>query len=108
MTRTPSLMLGGGLTGIAWETGILLSLERRGIHPRDARKTSGRRWQRSARWHCALAQSRTSASVIVAPDATTRSAMGKNSLDPKARAASAVAGLDQADRVADAVRAVWD
>ena len=49
-----------------------------------------------------------SASVIVAPDATTQSAMGKNSLDPKARAASAVAGLDQADRVADAVRAVWD
>ena len=32
-----ALVLGvGGVTGIAWETGILLGLERRGIHLRDA------------------------------------------------------------------------
>lgn len=47
------------------------------------------------------------ASTLVAPDADTRAAMGRNPLDPKARTASARAGLEQADRVADVVRGTW-
>lgn len=47
------------------------------------------------------------ASVLVAPDADARAAMGRNSLDPAFRAASAEAGLAQAARVAGAVTAAW-
>lgn len=46
-------------------------------------------------------------SALVAPDAAVRSAMGRNALDPAARAASAVAGFEQANRVADDVRTAW-
>ena len=49
----------------------------------------------------------TNSFAVVAPDAATRAAMGRNPLDPKARAASARAGLEQADRVAKVVRGVW-
>lgn len=48
-----------------------------------------------------------SASALVSPDAPARRAMGRNSLDPSARPASAVAGLEQADRVAEVVAAAW-
>ncbi len=46
-------------------------------------------------------------STLVSPDGAAKAAMGRNSLDPGARAASAAAGLEQADRIADLVRAAW-
>lgn len=56
-----------------------------------------------------LAASAPTRSVIVAPDAPAKSAMGRNSLDPAARASAARAGLAQAERVAeDVARAVGD
>jgi NTE family protein len=45
--------------------------------------------------------------VIVAPDAAARAAIGRNVLDPARRAASAAAGRAQAASVADQVRSVW-
>ncbi|MEQ1736274.1 MAG: patatin-like phospholipase family protein [Rhodoglobus sp.] len=45
--------------------------------------------------------------IVVSADATASAAMGRNSLDPTKRRASALAGLEQADRAADAVGAVW-
>jgi NTE family protein len=47
------------------------------------------------------------ASALIAPDAEARRTMGRNSLDPAFRASSAEAGLEQAERVAEAVRAAW-
>jgi NTE family protein len=46
-------------------------------------------------------------SALIAPDAEARRAMGRNSLDPAFRAASAEAGLAQSGRVADLVRGAW-
>ncbi|HSP09582.1 MAG TPA: patatin-like phospholipase family protein [Candidatus Dormibacteraeota bacterium] len=46
-------------------------------------------------------------SVIVSPDAESRTAIGRNVLDPAQRAASARAGLRQAAAVAAVVEAVW-
>ncbi len=45
--------------------------------------------------------------TVVAPDRDARRAIGRNVLDPSARAATARAGLAQAASVADAVAAVW-
>jgi NTE family protein len=45
--------------------------------------------------------------VVLAPDAGARRAIGRNVLDPAHRPASARAGLAQAASVADEVRAVW-
>lgn len=45
--------------------------------------------------------------AVVSPDPAAVAAVGKNVLDPAARAASARAGRRQAKRVADHVRAVW-
>ncbi len=47
------------------------------------------------------------AGVVVGADTIATATMGRNSLDPTARAASARAGLAQADRSADAIAAVW-
>lgn len=47
------------------------------------------------------------ASALVSPDAEARALLGRNSLDPAFRAASARAGLAQAERVAEVVRAAW-
>ena len=46
-------------------------------------------------------------SIVVVPDAAARAAIGKNVLDPAARAGAAQAGRAQAAVVADQVRAVW-
>jgi len=46
--------------------------------------------------------------IVVSPDREAASLMGSDPLDPTARAASARAGFDQAERVADAVGAVWN
>jgi len=46
-------------------------------------------------------------SALISPDSVANSAMGKNALDPNARAASARAGFEQAARVAQAVRDAW-
>lgn len=46
-------------------------------------------------------------SVLISPDADAVSAIGKNVLDPGARAASARAGRAQAASVVDEVRAIW-
>ncbi|MDL9978321.1 patatin-like phospholipase family protein [Microbacterium sp. ASV49] len=46
--------------------------------------------------------------AIITPDADAKVARGRNSLDPAARRPSAEAGLAQAHRVAEQVRAVWD
>jgi len=46
-------------------------------------------------------------SVIVAPDAAARKAIGANVLDPARRADAARAGREQAARVVDSMRAVW-
>ena len=46
-------------------------------------------------------------SALISPDSAANSAMGKNALDPNARAASARAGFEQAARVAQAVRDAW-
>lgn len=54
-----------------------------------------------------LAAIRPQGSVVVAPDSIARAEMGRNPLDPRARAASARAGLGQAERVAGLVRAAW-
>jgi len=54
-----------------------------------------------------LARLGASSSLLVSPDAEARRSMGNNSLDPTARAGSAVAGLEQADRVAATVSAAW-
>lgn len=45
--------------------------------------------------------------VVIAPDAAARRAIGRNVLDPAQRAGSARAGLAQAASVVDQVRAVW-
>lgn len=45
--------------------------------------------------------------VVLAPDEASRAAIGRNVLDPAARAASARAGRDQAVRVLDRVRDLW-
>ncbi|MEI4277488.1 patatin-like phospholipase family protein [Klenkia terrae] len=45
--------------------------------------------------------------VVVRPDAGSTAAIGKNVLDPAARAPSAQAGRAQAEAVADQVREVW-
>lgn len=54
-----------------------------------------------------LAAAHPAASVIVSPDADARAVIGKNPLDPRARTAAARGGLEQAERVADAVRDAW-
>lgn len=46
--------------------------------------------------------------VIITPDPDAKAARGRNSLDPAARRPSAEAGLAQAHRVVERVRAVWD
>jgi NTE family protein len=46
--------------------------------------------------------------IVVSPDPEAAALMGSDPLDPTARAASARAGFDQAERVADAVGAVWN
>ncbi len=48
------------------------------------------------------------ASVVVTPDRAATAAIGRNVLDPAFRVPSAHAGREQAARVADRVRAVWD
>ncbi|GAA1953023.1 patatin-like phospholipase family protein [Microbacterium deminutum] len=55
-----------------------------------------------------LAQIQADRSALVSPDDPARTAMGRNALDPNARAAAARAGLEQADRVADLIRGAWD
>jgi NTE family protein len=45
--------------------------------------------------------------AVVAPDEGSRRAIGRNVLDPAARAGSARAGRAQAGRVLDAVRELW-
>ncbi len=45
--------------------------------------------------------------AVVSPDAASKAAIGKNVLDPAARAPSARAGRAQAAAVADRVREVW-
>lgn len=45
--------------------------------------------------------------VVVSPDESARAAIGKNVLDPAARAASARAGHAQATTVVDEIRALW-
>ncbi|WP_326557458.1 patatin-like phospholipase family protein [Micromonospora sp. NBC_01796] len=45
--------------------------------------------------------------VVVTPDAAARAAIGPNMLDPARRAAAARAGRDQAESIADRIRAVW-
>ncbi len=45
--------------------------------------------------------------IVVGADAIAAKAMGRNSLDPTARRASALAGMAQAERAADAVAEVW-
>lgn len=47
------------------------------------------------------------AHVVLAPDEASRTAIGRNVLDPAARAASANAGRDQATRVLERVRDLW-
>ncbi|MGZ4449260.1 MAG: patatin-like phospholipase family protein [Nocardioides sp.] len=47
------------------------------------------------------------ASLVVAPDADARAAIGRNVLDPAARPGSARAGLAQAEAVVDEVRRLW-
>ncbi len=47
-------------------------------------------------------------SVLVEPDAAARSRMGRNSLDPAFRRASAEAGFAQAPSVAEVVGSVWN
>lgn len=49
----------------------------------------------------------TGRTTVVAPDAEARRAIGKNVLDPSARARTAQAGFAQAAQVADAVAEVW-
>jgi NTE family protein len=44
----------------------------------------------------------------VLPDGMSRTAIGRNVLDPARRAASARAGFNQAADLVAAVRAVWD
>lgn len=44
---------------------------------------------------------------VVSPDRAAKNAIGRNSLDPAARRASAEAGLEQAARVVDGLREVW-
>jgi NTE family protein len=46
--------------------------------------------------------------VVVSPDADSRRAIGRNVLDPAARAPSAQAGRAQAARVAEGVAEVWN
>lgn len=46
--------------------------------------------------------------MVVSPDQEAAALMGSDPLDPTARAASARAGYDQAERVADAVAAIWN
>jgi NTE family protein len=46
--------------------------------------------------------------VVIGPDRAAVAAIGKNVLDPAARARTAQAGHAQAAKVADRVRAVWD
>jgi NTE family protein len=46
-------------------------------------------------------------SMVVSPDASARSAIGRNVLDPARRVESARAGHDQAPAIAAAVAAVW-
>jgi NTE family protein len=48
------------------------------------------------------------ASVLVAPDRASLTAIGKNILDPAARRGAAQAGHDQSARIIDQVRAVWE
>ena len=45
--------------------------------------------------------------LVLSPDAAAVRAIGRNVLDPAARAASAAAGRAQAVSVAESVRAVW-
>jgi NTE family protein len=45
--------------------------------------------------------------AVVSPDAASRSAIGKNVLDPAARAPSARAGRAQAASVAEQIAEVW-
>ncbi|MGA7204052.1 MAG: patatin-like phospholipase family protein [Specibacter sp.] len=45
--------------------------------------------------------------LVLSPDAAAKRAMGRNSLDPAVRAASAKAGRAQASTVADAVGSLW-
>jgi NTE family protein len=45
--------------------------------------------------------------AVVSPDAGSRSAIGRNVLDPAARAASALAGRAQAPAVAERVAEAW-
>ncbi len=47
------------------------------------------------------------ASIVIAPDATSRAAIGKNVLDPAARRGAARAGHVQAATVVEQVRSVW-
>ena len=55
-----------------------------------------------------LAALHPSRSALVAPDKTASGAMGRNALDPDARASAAAAGLAQAERVAEVVAAAWN
>jgi NTE family protein len=45
---------------------------------------------------------------VVSPDKDSRTAIGRNVLDPAARAPSAKAGRDQAARVAQRIADVWN
>lgn len=55
-----------------------------------------------------LAASGAARSALIAPDDPAKTAMGRNSLDPAARASAARAGLAQAKRVVDLVQSAWD
>ena len=61
-------------------------------------------------WRCRVALDESGPgvrSLVLSPDREAKRALGRNSLDPAAREASAVAGHLQAERVAAEAAAFW-
>jgi hypothetical protein len=112
-----ALVLGGGITGIAWETGLIAGLAGLGIDLAAADViigtsagsvvAQGAGHMTSPRRQAAALAAAGARVALVRPDRVAAHAIGHNVLDVSRRAAAAAAGRAQAAAHAAAVRAVW-
>jgi hypothetical protein len=84
---------GGGVTGSAWEVGVLAGLLEAGVDLRGAEDVVAMQehWQ----------------ALLLAPDEQSIAAIGPSIYDPARRRPTATAGRIQGVGVADAIAALW-
>ncbi len=97
---------GGGVTGVAWEIGLLAGLADRWLELGPADLLVG---TSAGAAHQAAEMTRAGrAATVISPDPAAAAAIGRNVLDPARRAPAARAGYAQAGPALDRVGTVWN